>query len=200
MHRTGTSSTKTVSSTMSSSTKTAAALLSAGAINPIGSTNKAVTSIVQFAVPAGSSTSDRTELETGANDVQLEIEPCDDAEAEADSEQRQAQHLDRTSSSSSSSAAIQAQAQDTRTAKDSDFLESYYQKSRLHHLSVWRNQFQQQLQDQVSNLIGLVESDTTEADHLIASRHPRLIFHVDMVRRRLVLTHCAGRDTDTIAQ
>jgi DNA repair protein REV1 len=76
----------------------------------------------------------------------------------------------------------------TRTARDSEFLDEYYKNSRLHHLSTWKNQFQAQLQTEVSSIIACQAlPTTTAADDTTSGAVGRVIFHVDMVCKLIVL-------------
>ncbi len=49
------------------------------------------------------------------------------------------------------------------TAKDADFLQSYYRSSRLHHLSTWRAEFQRQLVVQLTEMYQNKESQSSAA-------------------------------------
>jgi hypothetical protein len=70
-----------------------------------------------------------------------------------------------------------------KTAKDKDFVQQYYQKSRLHHISAWKNLFQEQLAREMA-CFASTQSNPEELISL-SSDSPKdfgpVIFHVDMV-------------------
>ncbi len=74
-------------------------------------------------------------------------------------------------------APLEAETSVAKSSKDPNFLKDYFAQSRLHHLSSWRSEFQEELADEVLKLA--TEKDAANQQQQPVVREP-IILHVDM--------------------